>query len=68
MPAEIINNFSSSVCRTIFADDDLLFEIHALSKHALQGLRKKPLVVVCNHHNAEFHANIPDQSAGVLSI
>src|ERR1700678_346496 len=40
-PAEIIKSFSSSICRTIFADDELVFEIHALSKHALQGLRKK---------------------------
>jgi hypothetical protein len=60
-------SFSSSICRTSFADD-LVFEIHALSKYALKCLREKALLVVRNYHNAEFHPNISGPSPGVSII
>ena len=57
-PVEIHKNFTGSIGRAVFADDDLVIEGHPLREDAFKSLRNESLMIIGDHHHAELHSSI----------
>ena len=57
-PTEVRKNFTGSISRAVFADDDLVIEVHPLREDALKCLRNESLMIIGDHHHTELHSSI----------